>query len=124
MSEIENVRKAALYKAGKEPFIQVEVEPQTVIVKETIHITVRFFGRSSDNLSRLDPIDVIRPVVEMIGEPGPGEKRITYLQKKEMGLYKCDLVPTVPGTHAYKVKEKEETNIGELVEVEVLNEHA
>ena len=123
MGEFDDVRKAALSEAEKALIIEVETRPETVVVKDAINMTVRFFARSPDSLLKLVPTDVNHPVVEMVGEPGRDEQKLTYLVKEDTGLYSCRLFPTVPGTHAYKVKESQETDVGELVEVEVLNEH-
>jgi len=124
MSEIDDVRKAALKEAEKALFIQVEIKPETVMIKEAVYTTAQFFSRSPENFLLLVPAYPAEPVVELIGKPGPGEEQITYLQKTGTGVYECKLRPTVPGTHAYKVKESKGTDIGELVEVEVVDEQS
>lgn len=123
MSEVENTRRAALREAEEGPVIQVEVKPEAVVVHQTVDMTVRFLSRSRDNIRALVPVDVGVPVVELVGEPGAGEDRISFLERIDKGVYQCRLSPTVPGTHAYKIKKSVDTDLGELVEVEVLDEH-
>lgn len=124
MNELEKAKQSALARANATPIIKVTVEPEAVLVKEKINFTARFFARNPSNPLAIEPFEPVRPVVELVGKPAEGEKPVTYLEKRDKEVYGCQITPTVPGTHSYRVKDREEADVGELVEVEVLTQDA
>lgn len=120
-NNIDDIRKAAIEMPKKDFIIKIEVKPDVIILGKTAHITTRFFSRSSIEILKFNPSEVDEPVMVMIGDPAPREKKIIYLRRKEKGVYECDIKPTVSGVRTYSVKKSKEETYGELVEIIVLD---
>ena len=125
--EIEQARKATLDRARRRHLLKVEVEPEVIPVNDTFHLKATFFSRSAfhltpEELDHVTPEDLeTTPVVEALGELGKGESQKTHLKRISRGTYDCRITPTQTGSRAYLVKERDEAEVGTLVQVEVLD---